>query len=303
MDDFNLSTLHESKSEWAGRLMTILTPLVIEQLRAMFNESIKMCVQMEEPEKYLVNFQNALSQIPKWGNATVETQCKRMIERSGCNYLDDMITSVHIVQLKILTAMRVGSKQKKININVPKLDVFIHNVYINTARKLYNNVYLYDTSVAPLQVQKNYRELEIIIQECILNTIRQSIPVETILRAYMDETVEEEVTEEIQEQIVPASETVETAVADEVPASTNPELTELREMQKMLAEEPTPEPVTIIPETAVMTIDPVVDIAPLSRPVSMEDLTLTSTAEEPFKLNLGSVTDADDSVQLDFEDM
>ena len=51
-----------------------------------------------------------------------------------------------------------------------------------------------------MQIQKHQRELEIIVQECILNTVRDSIPVEAILQAYMDETVEEHVTEEIKEQ-------------------------------------------------------------------------------------------------------
>ena len=85
---------------------------------------------------------------------------------------------------------------------MPKLDVFIHKTYINVARKVYKNVYLFEVNVPPLQIQKNYRELEIIVQECILNTLRESIPVEAILKAYMDETVEEDVVEEIKEQII-----------------------------------------------------------------------------------------------------
>ena len=28
MDDFNVSSLHESKNEWSARLVTILTPLI-----------------------------------------------------------------------------------------------------------------------------------------------------------------------------------------------------------------------------------------------------------------------------------
>ena len=40
--------------------------------------------------------------------------------------------------------------------------------------------------------QRNNRELELIVQECILNTIRDSIPTEAIIRAYMDEAVEQE---------------------------------------------------------------------------------------------------------------
>ena len=98
--------------------------------------------------------------------------------------------------------MRVGQKQKKIDINIPKLDDFIHKVYINVARKVYKNVYLFEVNIPPLQIQKHHRELEMIIQESILNTVRESIPVEAILKAYMDETVEEDVVEEIKEQII-----------------------------------------------------------------------------------------------------
>jgi hypothetical protein len=98
--------------------------------------------------------------------------------------------------------MRVGQKQKQINISIPKLDDFIHKVYTNIARKIYKNVYLFEINIQPLQVQKNYRELEIIVQECILNTLRESIPVEAILKAYMDETIEEDIIEEVKEQII-----------------------------------------------------------------------------------------------------
>ena len=90
----------------------------------------------------------------------------------------------------------------QIDINIPKLDDFIHKTYINVARKIYKNVYLFETNIAPLTIQKHYREIEIIVQECILNTLRESIPVESILKAYMDETVEEDVIEEIKEQII-----------------------------------------------------------------------------------------------------
>ena len=61
---------------------------------------------------------------------------------------------------------------------------------------------MFETNIAPLSIQKHYRELEIIVQECILNTLRESIPVESILKAYMDETVEEDVIEEVNEQII-----------------------------------------------------------------------------------------------------
>jgi len=216
MDDFNVSSLHESKNEWGARLLTILTPLLIEGFKSIFDESYKLCKENGEVDKYLMTFQNFITRIPKWNATIIETERKRIVDRSNCSYLEELVTCIHIVQLKILTAMRVGQKQKKIDINIPKLDDFIHKAYINVARKIYKNVYLFELNISPLQVQKHNRELEIIVQECILNAVRESIPVESILRAYMDETVEEDIVEEIKEQIIdnpnPVAKTVSEAI-------------------------------------------------------------------------------------------
>jgi hypothetical protein len=206
MDDFNVSSLHESKNEWGARLLTILTPLVIEGFKSIFDESVKLCKVNEEMGKYLMTFQNLITRIPKWNPTIIEQERKRIIDRSGCGYLEELVTCVHIIQLKLLTAMRVGQKQKKIDINIPKLDDFIHKAYINVARKIYKNVYLFEISIPPLQIQKNNREMETIVQECILNAVRESIPIEHILKAYMDETVEDDVIEEIKEQVVEKTE-------------------------------------------------------------------------------------------------
>ena len=143
MDDFNVSSLHESRNEWASRLVTILTPAIIDGYKSIFEEAVKLCRENGEMDKYLMTFQNFISRIPKWNSTIIETEKNRICEKSGCIYLEDLITCVHIIQLKILTTMRVGQKQKKIDINIPKLDDFIHKCYVQVARKVYKNVYLF----------------------------------------------------------------------------------------------------------------------------------------------------------------
>lgn len=203
MDDFNVSALHESKNEWGARLLTILTPLIVEGFKSIFEESLNLCKANNEMDKYLMTFQNFISRIPKWNPAIIENEKKRICDKSGCTYLDDLVTCVHIIQLKLLTAVRAGTKQKKVDIQIPKFDDFIHKVYIHVARKIYKNVYLFEANLPPLQTQKNHRELEVIIQECILNAVRESIPIDMILRAYLDETTEDDVIEEIKETPMP----------------------------------------------------------------------------------------------------
>jgi len=202
MDDFSSATLLESRNEWASRLINMLTPVIIDGFRSIFEEALKLCNENNEMDKYLMTFQNFITRIPKWNATIIETERKRICDKTGCTYLEDLITCVHIIQLKILTAMRVGQKPKKIDIQIPKLDDFIHKSYINVARKLYKNVYLFERNIMPLQVQKHNRELELIVQESILTTIRENIPIEGILKAYMDESVEEDITEEVKEQYI-----------------------------------------------------------------------------------------------------
>lgn len=204
MDDFNVTSLHESKNEWGARLLTILTPLIVEGFNSIYNEALTLCKENSEQDKHLMTFQNFLSRIPKWNASIIENEYKRITDKSSCAYLEDLVTCVHVIQLKLLTAVRVGSKQKKIDVKIPKIQDFIHKVYIISARKIYKNVYLYERAIPPLQIQKNNRELEILIQESILNAVRESIPVDVLLRSYLDETYEDDVQVEIHEEVLDA---------------------------------------------------------------------------------------------------
>lgn len=246
MDDFVISNLHESRNEWCARLVSILTPLIIEGIRSIYNEAWKMCVDNEEVSKYLMTFQNLLGRVPKWSSAILEEERNRIIERSGCNYLEDLITCVHVIQMKVLTSVRVGTRKKKIDISIPKLDVFLHKVYVQVARKVYTNVYLFERGTSSLQTQRNNRELELLVQECIMNVIRESIPTETIIRAYLDESVEQD-EEVIIEQI---------AEEPEVPVEQAPDAPVLSEkaMESIREEEPPSE----LPSITNVSDEPVI---------------------------------------------
>ena len=70
MDDYNVNVLSEAKNEYSSRLVTILTPLMLEGVKSIFDEASKLCLDNDEEEKYLMTFQNFLSRVPKW-NATI----------------------------------------------------------------------------------------------------------------------------------------------------------------------------------------------------------------------------------------
>ena len=143
MDDYSITSLTESKNEWCARLVSLLTTHINEGINSIFDEAVKLCVENDEENKYLMTFQNLLSTIPNWNSTTIETEKKRIETASGCKYLEDLITCVHIIQLKALSCIRVGQKQKKINIDIPSLDKFIHQIYINTLPENYIQIFIF----------------------------------------------------------------------------------------------------------------------------------------------------------------
>jgi hypothetical protein len=289
MDDFSTSTLTQSKQEYTIRLLNILTPHILEGLQSIFEEADKLCVENGEAEKYLMTFQNFLSRIPQWNNVIIETERKRIVERSGCRHLEDLVTCTHILQLKLLTAIRVGTKQKKIDISIPSLDTFLHQVYIHTARTVWKNVYLFERD-RTTQMQQNRHKLETLIQECIMNAIRDNIPVESILSQYLEETTEYNVTETLEEKVVaePAGtvQAIDAQVAQEV---------------SKVAPAPTPAP------PAVQTATPWIPAPDPTKHLETEALLTSSSSsitdpananananvnEEDFRIKIGDMTEA-----------
>ena len=259
MDDYSIGSLQDSRNEWCARLINILYPLVSEGLKSIFDDAYKLCEENDEEEKYLMTFQNFLARIPKWSNAIIETETNRIQEKSNCSYLQDLISCVHIIQLKSLTCMRVGQKQKKVDIDIPQLTTFIHKIYINVARKIYTNVYLYEKYITPLQIQKHNRELELVIKESILNTIRDNIPVESILKVYMDETVEEDLEVEEKEEIIstePIEEEEEKKIDSSINKSTSNDITENNTLSAKKDNESNP----VIEKLTFSDIDNVIDV-------------------------------------------
>jgi len=279
MDDYDHTIVSEAQREWSSRLITIITPQLIEGIKSIFDEAWNLCVNNEEDNKYLMTFQNLLSRVPKWNDNIIDTETQRIVNLTKCKYLEDILTCVHITQLKILTSVRVSQKQKKIDLDIPKLPQFIHKVYITLARKIYSNVYLFEKNIQPLLYQKNMREVEILARESILEVIRENMPIETILRSYIDETIEEEVIEEVVEKEVEEKEKEEAEKEDD-------------DNTKVVIEKSNDDSENIVKETTVteeedkitdpivkVETEPVADLEPISTEPSQEKVSQEVTEE------------------------
>jgi hypothetical protein len=179
----------EAKSEYTRQLCQILTPAI----QLYFLETLKLAKEKDtDTRKMLWNFQGLLQEIPDWSQDKVLRETEKIIRESNCDYLEELLTAVFIAHTKVLSAIRITTKQKKLQLSIPKLDHFLHRTLRETGRLLWGNAFLFAEQGSPIERQKNMRQVEGLIQEGIQQSIRSLLPVKTILREYLNDDGEDE---------------------------------------------------------------------------------------------------------------
>jgi len=187
MDGPEISVYGEAKGEYTRQLCVFLAPCLETYFLRLLDEARS---QAESSQKYLWTFQNLLQCIPDWNQDKVVRETEVIQKDCKCDYLEELLTAVFIAHTKVLSAIRLSTKQKKLQITIPKIDHFLHRVLSECARTLWTNAFLFvDTS--SIEKQKNLRQVSGLINDSILQAIRGLLPVRTILREYLHEDDEE----------------------------------------------------------------------------------------------------------------
>jgi outer membrane biosynthesis protein TonB len=196
MDAPEISVYGEAKGEYTRQLCIFLIPSLETYFLELLNEAK---AQSPAPQKNLWHFQSLLQAIPDWNQDKVLRETEKIQKDCRCDYLEELLTAVFIAHTKVLSAIRLTTKQKKLQITIPKLDHFLHRVLSECARCLWTNAFLF-AETNSIEKQKNLRQVSALIQEAILQAIRGLLPVKSILREYLHEDEEEEEKEEKEEK-------------------------------------------------------------------------------------------------------
>ena len=113
----------------------------------------------EIPEDQLVQ----TIEIPDWNMEKVNTEIGLIQSGCGCDYLEDLLTAVFIAHTKVLTAIRVSAKQKKVQITVPKVEHFLFKVLCETSKLLWGSSFLFRENITAIEKQQNYRSVEALL--------------------------------------------------------------------------------------------------------------------------------------------
>ncbi len=203
--DSILSVYSDARAEYTKQLCVFLVPAYFQFFTELLEKSKRDMVN--EPRRVLWQFQTYLNEIHDWNMEKVSSEISRINTNCGCDYLDDLLTAVFIAHTKVLTAIRLSSNKKKIEINVPKVEHFLFKVLCETSKLLWGSTYLFRDGISGIEKQQNYRTIEQIINEGILQAVRSLVPVKSILRDFVNNDTPDENESDDEEETQPQEET------------------------------------------------------------------------------------------------
>jgi len=171
-----MSVLVEARREYIDQLGVCLSEHLIESFDAMYNEASKM----SKGKKVLVSFQSLLKDVPNFSNSMIKQHTDAIIDR--CSYFSDLLAAVFVASTKIMSSVRLRQDTAKISLKLPTNDIFIHTVFIEAAKNLYADPYVFHDD-APQH--KRDEDLRARFGIAIERSVKSLIPIKEILETYM----------------------------------------------------------------------------------------------------------------------
>ena len=158
-----------------------------------YNEAKKV----SKGKKVLLTYQKLLREVVNWNNHMVKQHSEKI--SNTCGWFNDLLAAVFVSYVKIFSSVRLNVGSKKISIKLPSNDLFIHGCYINAAKDIYKDPYIFHDEMTDYERDE---KLFARIGLCVENTIKEMVPVKEILNTYISQdkiSDEVDVTSEMEE--------------------------------------------------------------------------------------------------------
>jgi hypothetical protein len=247
--DSIVSVYSDTRTEYTKQLCIFLIPAYFQ----FFVDLLAKAKQGSESKKVLWQFQTYLNEIHDWNMEKVHNEINTIHGNTGCDYLEDLLTAVFIAHTKVLTAIRLSANNKKVEITIPKVEHFLFKVLCEISKLLWSSTYLFREDISGVDRQQNYKAIEGIISEGILQAVRSLVPVKSILKNLVNNDAKD--TKDAKEADDDSDDDVsinKLDSADSKPASSEP----IEKPVEKLVEKPVEEPKEPLEEPLAEPLEP-----------------------------------------------
>lgn len=209
MSHYFEKTIVDAKDIYTNYLINIISPLLYNGLKSMYDKSVeieKKYIEAEKKDPNLKNpgciilFQHFLMELEKMSDTTLEEETKRFRDNSGCaDIFDDLIKSVIKSNIIVLTYTASNKSCKIVKEKFhEKIDskMFINKCYLECIKLFFDHPMLFYHKFQQNEIKDNQRLIYQLIKVSIKNAVNRCLPMKDILFEYLNNDYQPEETNE-----------------------------------------------------------------------------------------------------------
>jgi hypothetical protein len=171
-----MDVLVEAERKYMTKLTSVMAPVMIDAFYDLFQEAKKT----SQGRKVLVQYQALLKEVKNWNNTIVQQHTSTIIK--SCSMFPNLLAAVFVILVKIMSAVRINTDSKKLNIKLPTNDVFVHSCYMATAASLYEDPYVMVDDITDIARRANIHAR---ITKAVREVVEDFVPIQQILDTYI----------------------------------------------------------------------------------------------------------------------
>ena len=180
------SILLDAKKEYTKQLVNYLSPAIYDELYGLWKNAVE-----RNDKAPLRQYQELLETIVDWDESKRIVVTDRCIEKSGCSFIDDLLTAVFVAHTKVLMSIKNQSKVDSYKLQVPTSNRFVYDCLVHCAREFWKSPYLFyqneaENKITKIQIQKNLRMAESMVKDAISDTVRGLLPIKDVLENVLE---------------------------------------------------------------------------------------------------------------------
>ena len=168
MADTLTPLLLDAKQEYTSRLKDIIG----QRFFHFFHTMYESC----DDDEYIIQFQESLRKIPYWSSSQVSVESSEITHKHP--YFENLMAAVIVTYVKVLSSIRLSDVKPNVQLKLPTVDEFVHELYKQMAGLLYASPFIFEED----DVADNFSKL---VDDAIERSIRRLIPFDDILASYL----------------------------------------------------------------------------------------------------------------------
>lgn len=206
---------YAARKEWTAYLCQVMTPVIFEQFKQLYHDSIECAEKIGGEENRKINplkvFTMAMEEIPLWNSRLIEQKTSQIVKEIP--NLKELLKMVCLSYIYVMSSVRVGTDSKPLDAKIPSPETFVHQILSFSSKELEPEIF-----EPPISIHKK-SEIYSIITNNIPKVIRYLIRPEEVLGEYF-----KDISEKKEYGIVPKKNPVPTpsTLASTVPRSPVP---------------------------------------------------------------------------------